>query len=146
MIHLHIRSPSYVFVVVYGIDSPIKLTKRWRKNHEEDQLQQAEVVTVAADTKRPNILDLTFGASACTNTSIVNWLNQTTNIALETPDYSPVSSSLSSPTSISSSNTDDEPFNYLYLLASAAVDRLSNSSNSNSNDQVPNNLELTIKT
>lgn len=106
-------------------------------------MQQAEIVSEA---KRPNILDLTFGASACTNSSIVNWLSQTSSIALA--DYSPVSSelssltdhSLSSPTSYSSSNTDDEPFNYLYLLASAAVDRLS------SNDQVAGNLELAVNT
>lgn len=126
-------------------DSPLKLTKRWRKNHEEEQMQKAEI---EPDPNRPNILDLTFNTSSCNNaTSIVNWLNQTSSISLSN-DYLPVSSeissltdhSLSSPTSISSSNTDDEPFNYLYLLASAAVERIGK------NDQVTSNLELTIKT
>ena len=108
-------------------------------------MQQAEIVSEDL-VKRPNILDLSFSPSSYNNTSIVNWLNQTTNIALPS-DYSPsemsslTDHSLSSPTSISSSsNTDDESYNYLYLLASAAVERL------NSNDQVGSTHEMAIKT
>lgn len=100
------------------------------------------------DKKRSDILDLEFRNSCSNTNSIVNWLNQTTNIKLSTSDYSPSSDlssladhSLSSPNSIISSNADEESFNYLYLLASAAVERLTNNS-----EQVSNNLELAIKT
>lgn len=119
--------------------SPIKLTKRWRQNHEEEQLQQAEH---SFQPKRPNLLDLSFASSGalCTNSNIVNWLSQTSNMALP-GDYCPVvggselssslssDHSLSSPTSSSSLSSGiegDDPFGCLYLLASAAVDRLSN--------------------
>lgn len=148
LIHfLPLLTPASLFFPPVDSHSPIKLTKRWRKNHEEEQLQQAETVS---EPKRPNLLDLTFGSSSCASTtSIVNWLSQTSNMAgLAGSDYSPVSSELSlsdhsslSPTSVSSSGTDDEPFNYLYLLATAAVDRLSSK-----HDQVNSNLELTIET
>src|SRR5699024_4342716 len=86
--------------------------------------------------KRPHLLDLSFESTPCTS-SIVNWLHQTASMSLAS-DYSPMSGSelssltdhsLSSPTSVSSTNTDDESFNYLYLLASAAVERLSSSNN-----------------
>lgn len=114
--------------------SPIKLTKRWRQNHEEEQLQQAEH---CFEPKRPTLLDLSFASSGlCPNSSIVTWLNQTSNRALPS-DYCPVGGSemsslsdhsLSSPTSSSSLSSGiegDDPFGCLYLLASAAVERLS---------------------
>lgn len=176
------------------IDSPIKLTKRWRKNHEEDQMAKAEVGVninkvmplnvspkmTSTDNNmattgvlivpgnvfppRPTLLDISMSVSSsalydssCSSTStspstnIVNWLNQTsmaggvdynmtgmTNVAVRehhhhhlhhhhhqslSPTSSMASSSVSSGLSITSSD-DDDPCNYLYLLASAAVDRM----------------------
>lgn len=135
--------------------SPIKLTKRWRQNHEEEQ--QLQLAEHGFQPKRPNLLDLNFASASlgCTNSNIVNWLSQTSNMALPS-DYCPVGGSelsslsdhsLSSPTSSSSLSSGiegDDPFGYLYLLASAAVDRLSNADNHNSMNS--NLAELTIKT
>nr|XP_046919375.1 probable myosin light chain kinase DDB_G0279831 [Dermatophagoides farinae] len=212
-------------------DSPLKLTKRWRKNHEEEQqLQQAEFNLIVNDNNKSNgktkraILDIDHSGSpfvqyhhrhhhhynsyrvSNTTTSIVNWINQTTgnsaaaaaaatmmqlsssssNCSNESysPDLSSLNDhSLSSPSttlsSLSSSiNGDDHieqqsisslsstsssvagspsSFNYLYLLASAAVERLSSHSNNSNdddhhqsstikNDESNNNLKLAIKT
>ncbi|KAF7487636.1 hypothetical protein SSS_02283 [Sarcoptes scabiei] len=154
------------------IDSPVKLTQRWRKNHEEEQMQKANNYNFDNDqqnimNRRPNILDLPF-ADTCSNAttnSIVNWLNQTSTSSVIhlSDDYASVPSafsssspsssssdlssmmtidnhSLSSPISSSLSENEDS-FNYLYLLASAAVERISNdqlrAATTNSNDPTP---------
>lgn len=120
------------------IDSPLKLTKRWRKNHEEEQMR-SETIRGALfnndDNRKPAALDLTLSPARSSNSSVVNWLTQSPNLIAHSPTpISTASSSIStsnfSSTSLSSSSSDD-PFSCLYLLASAAVgelDRLKNTS------------------
>lgn len=110
-------------------DSPLKLTKRWRKNHEEEQMRTQTISSALfSDTNRKSTaLDLSFSPPRSSKTSIVNWLNQTTGIVAQTSQTSlpSVSCTLSSTdVSPSSPSSSEEPFSCLYLLASAAVGEL----------------------
>ena len=109
------------------LDAPLKLTKRWRRNHEEDQMMD-HMRHQVIESSLSSALDLSFSPPPSSNTSIVNWLNQNPGIVAHTsPPNSPSTSSrmsypeVSPPSSITSS---EEPFSCLYLLASAAVGEL----------------------
>lgn len=111
----------------FFVDSPLKLTKRWRKNHEEEQMRNQTISSALfSDTNRKSTaLDLSFSPTRSSNTSIVNWLNQTTSSIVAQTSMPSVSSTLSSnEASPSSPSSSEEPFSCLYLLASAAVGEL----------------------
>lgn len=108
-------------------------------------------------------LQLGSAPTSPSTTNIVNWLNQTADYTTiskssSTPNEMLMSdNSLSSPTSMSSStgssascsghsSDDEDPFNYLYLLASAAVSRLNDQMSTSppptsSVSSVPSNIE-----
>ncbi|CAG2168681.1 unnamed protein product [Oppiella nova] len=121
-------------------DSPLKLTKRWRKNHEEDQMmdqirhQSIGSKHYSGNSRKPSALDLSFSPTRSSNTSIVNWLNQTSTPTVHS-QVSPLPSSASSST--------DEPFSCLYLLAGVAVGELERQSVTTSSVQ---NISLTVST
>ncbi|XP_054154476.1 homeobox protein Mohawk-like [Oppia nitens] len=126
-------------------DSPIKLTKRWRKNHEEDQIRHQSMDNNFYSSRKPSALDLSFSPPRNSNTSIVNWLNQSTGIVAQSPTnahllHSPEMEMSPLPSSASSS---EEPFSYLYLLASAAVGELERQRLTNSSVQ---NIALAVNT
>ncbi|RWS08719.1 Homeodomain protein 3-like protein [Dinothrombium tinctorium] len=91
--------------------SPMKLTERWRRNHEEEQLKSQ------FDLK-PDPLDLSCSPANRSN-AVASWLNQTQLVSLPPPPLSPPITP-----SLSSSPSNEDPFSCLYLLASTAVSEL----------------------
>lgn len=85
------------FFTFHAIDSPIKLTKRWRKNHEEEQLRNnqnplfqstneivSESINYNQSMNYKSSIDLFgSGTGSCSSNntaqSVVNWLTQQTN-------------------------------------------------------------------